>query len=39
MLTKDDIYTLADVVIINSTRADLPPQSCTIQGFVAFDVV
>jgi len=39
VLTKDDIYTLADVVIINPTRTDLPPQSCTIQGFVAFDVV
>jgi hypothetical protein len=36
--TKDVIRTLADIVIANSMWVDLFSQSCTIQGFVAFDV-
>ncbi len=39
VLIKDDIRTLANVVIINPTWVDLFPQSCVIQGFVALDVV
>jgi hypothetical protein len=35
MLIKDDIRTLANVVIANPTRVDLLPQSCTSQRFVA----
>jgi hypothetical protein len=35
MLTKNDIRTLANVVIVNPTRADLLPQSCATQRFVA----
>jgi len=38
VLTKNGICTLIDVVIVNPTRADLLPRSCTIQGFVASDV-
>jgi len=39
VLTKYDICTLANVVIVNPMWANLLPQSCVIQGFVAFDVV
>jgi hypothetical protein len=38
MLTKDDICTLIDVVIIDPTQANLLPKSCCTQGFVASDV-
>ncbi len=37
MFTKDNIHTLADVVIVDPTRAYLFPQSCAIQGFVVLD--
>ncbi len=37
VLTKDEIHTLADIVIVDRTRVNLLPQSCTTQGFVAFD--
>jgi hypothetical protein len=37
MLTKDDIHTLANVVISDPTRVDLLPQSCVTLGFVVFD--
>ncbi len=36
MLTKDDIQILVDIVIVNSTSADLFLRSCATQGFVAF---
>ncbi len=39
MFTKDDICTLVDIVIIDPTRMDFLPQSCTTQGFATFDVV
>jgi hypothetical protein len=39
VLTKDRIHTLAHIVIIDPTYADLFPQSCTTQGFVAWNVV
>jgi hypothetical protein len=39
MFTKDDICTLADVVILDPMQANLLPRSCATQGFVAFDVV
>jgi hypothetical protein len=39
VLTKNDIHTLVDIVIINPTRADLLLQSCATQGFDTFDVV
>ncbi len=39
MLTKDDIHTVANVVITDPIQADLLPRSCTIQRFAAFDVV
>ncbi len=32
------IQTLGNVVIIDATRANFLPCSCTNQGFVAFDV-
>jgi hypothetical protein len=38
MLTKNDIHTLVDVVIVDPTWMDLLPWSCATQGFVAFDV-
>jgi hypothetical protein len=38
VLTKDDIHTLADVVIVNPTWIDLLPQSCITQGFANSDV-
>jgi len=37
VLTKDGIRTLANVVIVDPTQADLLPQSCAIQGFVTFN--
>jgi hypothetical protein len=37
MLTKDGICTLTNVIITNSTRANLLPQYYTTQGFLAFD--
>jgi hypothetical protein len=37
--TKDDICTLADVVIADPTQMDLLPQFYTTQGFVALDAV
>jgi hypothetical protein len=39
VLTKDDIHTLADVVIADPTQIDLLLESCVIQGYVAFDAV
>jgi len=33
VLIKDDIHTLANIVITDPTRVDLFPSSCTIQGF------
>jgi hypothetical protein len=39
VLTKDDIHTLANIVIFDPTRVDLFLRSCAIQGFSAFDVV
>jgi hypothetical protein len=38
VLTKK-IHTQADVVVVDPTWVDLLPQFCTIQGFVASDVV
>ncbi len=38
VLTKDDICTIFDIIIINPTGTYLLPQSCATQGFVAFDV-
>jgi hypothetical protein len=37
VLTKDDIHTLADVVIANPIRANLLSQSCATQGFATSD--
>jgi hypothetical protein len=37
VFTKDGIHTLVNVVIVNPTRADLLPRSCTTQGLVASD--
>jgi hypothetical protein len=39
VLTKDEIHTLIDVVLVNPTCVDPLPQSYTIQILVAFDVV
>jgi hypothetical protein len=39
VLTKDDIRSLVNIVIVNPTRVNLLPRSCAIQGFDAFDVV
>jgi hypothetical protein len=39
MFTKDGICTVAGVIIANPTRANLLPQSYTIQGFVASNAV
>jgi hypothetical protein len=36
---QNGIYTLVDVVIIDPTHVDLFRQSCTIQGFDAFDAI
>ncbi len=38
MLTKDGIRTLIEIVIADPMQTNLLPQSCAIQGFVAFDV-
>jgi hypothetical protein len=35
VLTKNDIYTIANVVIVDPMGANLLPQSCATQGFVA----
>jgi hypothetical protein len=37
LFTKNDICTLADIVIIDPMRTDLLPRSCATQGFVASD--
>jgi hypothetical protein len=37
VLTKDDIHTLVDVVIIDPTQMDLFPRFYTTIGFDAFD--
>jgi hypothetical protein len=37
VLTKNDIHTLTNVVIMDATWMDLLSWSCAIQGFVAFD--
>ncbi len=37
VLIKDDIRTLADIVITNPTRVDLLSQFCATQRFVTFD--
>jgi hypothetical protein len=37
--TKDGIRTLANIFIIDSMHANLFPQFCTTQKFVAFDFV
>jgi hypothetical protein len=39
VFTKDDIHTLIEVVIADPMQADLLPQSCATQGFVASDAV
>ncbi len=39
MLTKNDIHTLVDVVILNPTKANLLPRSCTIQGFIVSSAI
>ncbi len=39
MFTKDNIHTLANVVIINPIWTDLFPWSCTIQGFTTSNAV
>jgi hypothetical protein len=39
VFTKCDICTLADVVIVDPTQANLLPQSCVTQRFVAFDTI
>jgi hypothetical protein len=38
MFTKDGVHTLIGVVTGDPMWVDLLPQSCGIQGFVAFDV-
>ncbi len=37
MLTEDDIHILVDIVIVDPTWANLFPQFCATQGFVAFN--
>jgi hypothetical protein len=39
MLTKNGTRTLTDIVIIDSTRTDLFPQSSTTQGFATSNAV
>jgi hypothetical protein len=39
VLTKDGICTLVNIVITNLTQANLLPQSCATQGFVAFNMI
>jgi hypothetical protein len=36
---KNDIHTLANIVIVDPTQTYLLPQSCTTQGFIALNVV
>jgi len=38
VLTKDDIHTFIDVVIVDPTQVNLLLGSCTTQGFVVFNV-
>jgi len=38
VFSKNGIHTLAEVVIVDLTRADLLPQSCATQGFTTSDV-
>jgi hypothetical protein len=38
VFTEDDIHTFIDVVIIDPTRTNLFPRSCSTQGFVVFNV-
>jgi hypothetical protein len=38
MLTKNEVCTLVNIVIVNPTCANLLPQFCTTQRFVASDV-
>jgi hypothetical protein len=38
VFTKDDIRTVVDIVIVDSTWAYLLARSCAIQGFVALDL-
>jgi hypothetical protein len=38
VLTKNGIWTLANIVIADPTQADLLPRSCTIQGLTTFDI-
>jgi hypothetical protein len=37
VLTKDEIHTLTNVVIVNPTRADLFPQFHATKKFVTYD--
>jgi hypothetical protein len=37
VLTKDGICTLANIVIVDPTRACLLPQSCATQGLTTFE--
>jgi hypothetical protein len=37
VLTKDNIHTLVNVVIVDPTWTDLLPRPYTTQGFAAFD--
>jgi hypothetical protein len=39
VLTKDGYWILANVVIVDPTHADLFPQSCTTQRFVASNAI
>jgi hypothetical protein len=39
VLTKDEIRTLTNFVMVDPTHADLLVWCCTTQGFVAFDVI
>jgi hypothetical protein len=39
VLTKDGIRTSINIVIVNSTRVDLLPQSYGTQGFVVSDAI
>jgi hypothetical protein len=39
VFTKYGIHTLANVIIVNPTWADLLPRSCTTQGFVTLDAI
>jgi hypothetical protein len=39
VFTKNDIHSLADIVIVDPMQAYLLHQSCVTQGFVASNVV